>query len=205
MTRPERGDGASAAEHKGDPKQAARSGLRASLWTQLPLLVGLVLLWMVLWGQATLLGLITGLIVAIVVTRVFYLPPAELSGRINLWYTLVFLAHFLLDVAIASFTVAFQALNPRPIPPSSVIRISLRTSSDLIMTLDAIAMSLVPGSLVVEADRERGVLYLHTFATRTTDDVEAMRRKVLIVEARIVRAIGSKEDLARIQGIGVES
>ncbi|QYH37062.1 Na+/H+ antiporter subunit E [Salinibacterium sp. M195] len=168
------------------------------MWTQLPLLLGLVLLWTVLWGQATWVSVITGFIVAITVTRVFYLPPAELSGRLNVWYLLVFLAHFFLDVAIASFTVAFQALNPRPIPASSVIGISLRTSSDLIMTLDAIAMSLVPGSLVVEADRERGILYLHTFATQTPEDIEGMRRKVLIVEARIVRAIGSKADLARI-------
>lgn len=180
------------------PRQATRREVRGNLWTQMPLLLGLVLLWTVLWGQATWISVITGFIVAITVTRVFYLPPAELSGRLNVWYLLVFLAHFFLDVAIASFTVAFQALNPRPIPASSVIGISLRTSSDLIMTLDAIAMSLVPGSLVVEADRERGILYLHTFATQTPEDIEAMRRKVLIVEARIVRAIGSKTDLARI-------
>lgn len=184
--------------HEDAPREASRREIRGNLWTQLPLLLGLVVLWTVLWGQATWISVITGFIVAITVTRVFYLPPAELSGRLNVWYLLVFLAHFVLDVAIASFTVAFQALTPRPIPSSSVIGISLRTSSDLIMTLDAIAMSLVPGSLVVEADRERGILYLHTFATRTPEDIEAMRRKVLIVEARIVRAIGSKADLARI-------
>jgi multicomponent Na+:H+ antiporter subunit E len=178
--------------------------LRQRIWQQLPLLIGLVLLWMVLWGQVTWLSLLTGAIVAILVTRVFYLPPVDLSGRINLWYLIVFLAHFFLDVAVASFTVAFQALKPGPIPHSSVIGIQLRTRSDLIMTLDAIAMSLVPGSLVVEADRERSILYLHTFATKTTDDVEAMRQKVLVVEARIVRAIGSRMDLSRIQGSGAD-
>lgn len=177
---------------------STRREVRGRLWQQLPLLVGLVLLWSVLWGQVTWLSILTGIIVAVVVTRVFYLPPAELSGRINLWYTVVFLAHFLLDVAAASFTVAYQALNPRPIPRSSVIGVQLRTRSDLIMTLDAIAMSLVPGSLVVEADRERSILYLHTFDTETTEDVEAMRTKVLVVEARIVRAIGSRADLARL-------
>ncbi len=177
--------------------------VRWNLWRQLPLLLGLVLLWAILWGQVTWLSLITGLIVAVTVTRVFYLPPAELSGRINFWYALVFLVYLLLDVAVASFTVAYQALNPRPIPRSSVIGIQLRTRSDLIMTLDAIAMSLVPGSLVVEADRERSVLYLHTFATHTIEDVEAMRRKVLVVEARIVRAIGSRADLERLHESGV--
>ncbi len=191
---------------RGEPR-AARGGksrptarnVRWDLWRQLPLLLGLVLLWAILWGQVTWLSVITGLIVAVIVTRVFYLPPAELSGRINVWYTLVFLVHFLFDVAVASFTVAYQALTPRPVPRSSVIGIQLRTRSDLIMTLDAIAMSLVPGSLVVEADRERAILYLHTFGTRTLDDVEAMRKKVLVVEARIVRAIGSKADLERIR------
>ncbi|GAB3045706.1 hypothetical protein GCM10027052_30260 [Parafrigoribacterium mesophilum] len=193
-----------AGEHEGRTGKADRRELRGRLWQQLPLLIGLVLLWMVLWGQATWLSFVTGVIVAILVTRVFYLPPVDLSGRINLWYTIVFLAHFFLDVAVASFTVAFQALDPRPIPRSSVIGIQLRTRSDLIMTLDAIAMSLVPGSLVVEADRERSILYLHTFATRTTGDVELMRRKVLVVEARIVRAIGSRTDLRRIQGNGAD-
>jgi multicomponent Na+:H+ antiporter subunit E len=180
-------------------REVSNGEVRRRFLQQLPLLVGLVLLWMVLWNQFTVLSLVTGVVVAVIVTRVFYLPPVELPGRINPWFTLVFLAHFFLDVALASFQVAFQALNPRPIPRSSVIGIQLRTRSDLIMTLDAIAMSLVPGSLVVEADRERGILYLHTFATRTKDDVEAMRRKVLVVEARIVRAIGSREDLARIR------
>jgi Multisubunit Na+/H+ antiporter, MnhE subunit len=183
-------------------REVSNGEVRRRFLQQLPLLVGLILLWMVLWNQFTVLSLLTGVAVAVIVTRVFYLPPVELPGRINLWYTLVFLAHFFLDVALASFQVAFQALNPRPIPRSSVIGIQLRTRSDLIMTLDAIAMSLVPGSLVVEADRERGILYLHTFATRTKDDVEAMRRKVLVVEARIVRAIGSREDLARIGEAG---
>jgi len=177
----------------------SRTEVRGRIWQQLPLLVGLVVLWMVLWGQLTWVSILTGIIVAIAVTRVLYLPPADISGRLNLWYLAVFLAHFAIDVAVASFTVAFQALSPRPIPLSSVIGIQLRTRSDFVMTLDAIAMSLVPGSIVVEVDRERSILYFHTFDTTTTADIEAMRRKVLVIESRIVRAIGSKEDLARIE------
>jgi multicomponent Na+:H+ antiporter subunit E len=186
-------------EHGETKSEPDRGEMRQRLLQQLPLLVALVVLWMVLWGQFTGLSLATGIVVAIVVTRVFYLPPVDLSGRINPWYTLVFLVHFFLDVAVASFQVAYQAIAPKRIPHSSVIGIQLRTRSDLVMTLDAIAMSLVPGSLVVEADRERSILYLHTFATESQEDVEAMRRKVLVVEARIVRAIGSKADLARIR------
>ena len=178
---------------------ASRTEVRGRIWQQLPLLVGLVVLWMVLWGQLTWVSILTGIIVAIAVTRVLYLPPADISGRLYVLYLAVFLVHFAVDVAVASFTVAFQALSPRPIPLSSVIGIQLRTRSDFVMTLDAIAMSLVPGSIVVEVDRERSILYFHSFDTTTAADIEAMRRKVLVIESRIVRAIGSKEDLARIE------
>jgi multicomponent Na+:H+ antiporter subunit E len=55
-----------------------------SLLRQLPLLVGLVVLWMFLWNQLTVLSFVTGVLVALLVTRVFFLPPVELSGRFNL-------------------------------------------------------------------------------------------------------------------------
>ena len=55
---------------------------------------------------------------------------------------------------------------------------------------------------MVEVDRERSILYMHVFATRSQEDVESMRSKVLIVEARIVRAIGSHADVKRINGAG---
>lgn len=177
--------------------EATRKEVGRRLWRQLPLLIALVALWMSLWGDFSWLSALTGTIVAITVTRVFYLPPVDLSGRFNLWYAAVFFFHFARDVVVASFQVAFQAITPH-VPRNSIIAIQLRTRSDLIMTLDAIAMSLVPGSLVVDVDRERSILYLHTFDTESADDVEAMRRQGLIVEARIVRALGSHDDLRAI-------
>src|SRR5690606_40037742 len=66
-----------------------------TIWRQLPFSLWLVALWMMLWGQFTILAAVTGVIVAVFVTRVFRLPPAELSGRINVWYLFVFAALFL--------------------------------------------------------------------------------------------------------------
>ena len=177
--------------------EATRKEVGQRIWRQLPLIIGLIALWMVMWGTISWLSFLSGIIVAFVVTRVFYLPPVDLSGRFNLWHIAVFLVHFLKDVFVASFQVAFQAITPK-VPRSSVIAIQLRTRSDLIMTLDAITMSLIPGSLVVEVDRERSILYLHAFDTENNDDVEAIRRQGLEVEARIVRALGSHDDLRRV-------
>ncbi|MBC7725529.1 MAG: Na+/H+ antiporter subunit E [Burkholderiaceae bacterium] len=171
--------------------------LRARVIQQLPLLVALVVLWMLLWGAISWLNVLTGTIVAIVVTRVFYLPPVELTGRFNpLWFA-VFLGRFAVDLVVASFQVAAQAFDPRGVSRNSIIAVQLRTRSDIMMTVTSIAMSLVPGSLIVEADRMRSTLYLHSLNTRDLAAVEKVRRHVLATEARLVRSFGSKDDLRR--------
>ena len=178
---------------------ATRARLRRVLLHQIPLLVWLVVLWMLLWGSFSWLNLVTGAIIALLVTRVFYLPPIQLSGRFNPWWALVFAMRFLYDLFTAAIQVAWLAIDPRRVPHSSVVAVPLRSRSDLIMTLVSIAISLVPGSLVVEADRLRAVLYVHVLNTRTAGDVDAARSSVLAVERRIVRALGSKEELQLIQ------
>jgi multicomponent Na+:H+ antiporter subunit E len=72
------------------------------------------------------------------------------------------------------------------------------TRSDLIMTLTSITLSLIPGSLVLEADRENSILYLHVLNTPDLDAVEKAREQVLLIERRIVRALGSHADLERL-------
>jgi multicomponent Na+:H+ antiporter subunit E len=176
----------------------SRREIGRSLARQLPLLVGLVVLWMALWNQFTVLAFVTGVAVALLVTRVFFLPPVELSGRFNLWYAVVFLAHFVVDLVRASVIVAWQAVRPRGVSSNAIVAVQLHTRSDFIMTLVAEAISLVPGSLVVEADRERSILYLHALAVEDQAGVEGVRDGVLVVEARLVRVLGSDDDQRRI-------
>jgi multicomponent Na+:H+ antiporter subunit E len=173
-------------------------GVRGSIWRQVPLLLWLVVLWTFLWDQVSVLSIITGLVLALLVTRVFYLPPVELPDRVNPLGVIIFLARFLFDLVRASFQVAWLAVDPRGVPTSSIIAVQLSTKSDLSLTLTALAVSLVPGSLIVEADRQDDILYLHSLGTENLSDVEQVRANVLAVEERIVRAIGSRDDVRRV-------
>jgi multicomponent Na+:H+ antiporter subunit E len=175
----------------------SRSKVRWRVAQQLPLLVGLVVLWMLLWGAVTPLSFITGVILSIVVTRFFYLPPVELSGRFNLWWALVFLGTFLYELVVASFEVAAQAFRPQGGRSNAVIAAQLHTRSDFILTLTATTMSIIPGSVVIEVDRDNSILYLHLLGIGGKEFVESSRAKVFDVERRIVRAIGSRADLER--------
>lgn len=171
--------------------------LARQLWQQAPLLLALIALWMLLWGSVSLLSVVSGLVVAIGVTRFFYLPPVELGGRLNLFWLLVFLGRFAVDLARASIIVSAQAFGPR-VTGNSILAVPLRSTSDFIMTTTAIAVSLVPGSLVLEIDRATSTLYIHVLGARSEKAIDRARRAVLGTEERLVRAVGSRADLARV-------
>ncbi|WP_417563142.1 Na+/H+ antiporter subunit E [Microbacterium sp.] len=166
-----------------------------TLWRQLPFFVWLVALWMLLWGQFTVLAAVSGLIVAIVVTRVFRLPPVEMSGRVNVWWGLVYVVQFLGAVLVGSLTVAWQAIDLRRQPGSAIIAVPMRCDDDLIMTHVGVTASLIPGSLVVHTDRARRIIYLHFIGVRSMADVDKQRAQVQRWEMRIVRAVGSRAQL----------
>lgn len=173
--------------------------VRWSLLQQLPLLIGLIVLWMVLWGELTWLSLVSGVVVALVVSLVFYLPPVELGGRLNPFWGIVFLGRFLVDLVVASMQVAWLVIRPRGVTANAVIAAPLATRSDFIMTLTATALSLVPGSIVLEVDRDQSILYLHVIDTGTPEGADRFRDKVRRVERGIVRAVGSKQDVEALR------
>jgi multicomponent Na+:H+ antiporter subunit E len=170
-----------------------------SVWRQLPLLVALVALWLFLWDHIDVLTIVTGVLLAIAVTRVLYLPPVLLSGRFNPWRGLLLGLRMMFDVTFASLQVAVLSVNPRWQPMNSIIAVQLLTRSDLVTTLTAEAINVVPGTVVVDIDRERGLLYLHALGTRNADDIARTHAAVLGTEERIVLAIGTREQAASVR------
>lgn len=180
-------------------ERLARNRYLSAFRRQLPFFLWLIALWMLLWGQFTWLAALTGLVIAVFVTRVFRLPPVELSGRVNIWYGLVFVFTFLAAVVHSSLLVAWQVLDWRRQPGTAIIAVPLKTDDDLIMTHVAVTASLIPGSFVLESDRDRRILYLHVIGVRTRADIEQFRSSVMRWEARIVRAVGTRGQVLQVQ------
>lgn len=160
---------------------------------------GLVVLWMLLWGQFTWVSLVTGLALALLVSTVFYLPAVRLSGRFNPGRALLFFLRLLVDIVRASLQIAWLVVSPRYRPSNAVIAVPLRTRSDLVMTFTAEAISLVPGSIVLDIDRETATLYLHALDVHSVEQIPALKREVLATERRLILAAGSADDLRRLR------
>lgn len=184
---------------EGKTPRRARRELRLLRLHELPLLAGLVLTWMLLWREFSWLSLLSGVVVAIVAMRLFYLPPVILAGRFNVLWALRYLGYFLWHLAKASVQVAWLAVRPGPAPRTSIMAVRLRTGSDFILTLVALTISLIPGSLVVEVDRFGSTLYLHVLNTPTQREIREMRTQTKHIERMLIRALGSKEEVEAVK------
>jgi multicomponent Na+:H+ antiporter subunit E len=63
----------------------------------------------------------------------------------------------------------------------------------------AIAVSAVPGSTVVDARPERGLLEIHVFDASAPDAEENLRRDVRRLERLISAAFGSRAERQRVR------
>jgi multicomponent Na+:H+ antiporter subunit E len=158
--------------------------------------VALTVIWILLWGAVTPVTAAGGLLIAVIVLIVFPLPPVTYAGRIHPLGVLRFAGRFAVDMVMASAQVAALAFRFGSTVRSAVIAVHLKVPTDLGMTLTAEALSLVPGSLIVEADRERGILYVHVLGVSSPEEVERFRGEVLALERRIVDAFGSPTERA---------
>ncbi|MGZ4509509.1 MAG: Na+/H+ antiporter subunit E [Blastococcus sp.] len=166
---------------------------------QIPLMVWLVLVWILLWGSWSWADLISGVLVALLVTALLPLPAVTGGLRVRPWPLVSFVGHFLLDLVVSGAQVAWQALRPGGHRRSAIVRVQLRVDSDLLLTIVAEVLSLVPGSLVLDLDREERTIALHLLHVRDRYDVDRQKTGVLAMEDRVVRAFGTADDIAALE------
>ena len=156
----------------------------------------LAAVWVFLWGDVSWANVLAGVAIGLGVTLGFRMAPIAFHGRLHPWGLVVLVARFAADLVRASAEVSWLALRPGYTPRGALIEVRLRSHSDLYLTLTAELVSLVPGSLVVEANRLTGRLYLHVLDLAHSGGADSVRAHVLAQEARVLRALGSRDELA---------
>ncbi|MFC0028258.1 Na+/H+ antiporter subunit E [Micromonospora chaiyaphumensis] len=178
------------------PAPAVRRGGRRR--DQAVALGWLVAIWVLLWGDLSWGNLLAGLVIGAAVLLFFPLPPVTFGGRLRPGALLVLAVTFAGELVTASLHVAAVALRPGFRPRGAIIAVPLRVRTDLNLALTAEVISLVPGTLIVDVDRDRGVLYAHVLDVRRPEDLADSRERILAVERRIVRAVGSPAEVRRL-------
>ncbi|WP_114424036.1 Na+/H+ antiporter subunit E [Nocardioides houyundeii] len=164
-------------------------------------LVWLTLVWLALWGEISPMLVVSGVLVAVLACLAFPLPPIDFGSRVRPARLVYLLAHFLVDVVRASIDVSRVVLRRRPVR-NAVVAVNLESSSDFVLTSVAAMLSLVPGSIVVEARRSTHTLFLHVLDVPDPAAAEAFRAQALAVEQRFLAAFPPKAAAAEQDVLG---
>ncbi|BBZ79312.1 Na+/H+ antiporter subunit E [Mycolicibacterium anyangense] len=150
--------------------------------------VWLVLVWLLLWGTISVANVLSGLAVALLITLLLPLPAVPVQGKVHplslLWLALN-VAWWLVE---SSTQVAWLALRPGRPPLSAVLRARLALKSDLVLALGVNIMNLTPGTIVLEIDQTRRLVYVHVLDVGSQRSVDRFYRQAAKLERLLVAA-----------------
>jgi multicomponent Na+:H+ antiporter subunit E len=161
-----------------------RREVAVRLWT-----VGwLAFVWVLLWGTYSLANVLAGIGVALVILILLPLPRVPVEGRVHPLTLLELVARLFIDLFKSSVQVGWLAIRPGKPPLSAVLRVRMAIKSDMVLTLAVDYLNLVPGTMVLEIDHSRRLLYVHLIDASSPEKVKAFHRQVATTERMFIKA-----------------
>jgi multicomponent Na+:H+ antiporter subunit E len=181
-----------------DHRRTGRRGVHA-VRARLPAVVWLTLVWVLLWGTFTLLSIVGGVLVAVLVSALFRMPPLPDRLPVRPLPLLGLVAFLLYDLVASGVEVSWQILRHGPRAQGTIVAVPLLSGSDRVVTVLANAVSLSPGAMVLQIDHERETWYIYALGPRDRDGAERARLRAMDVQRRVLAALGRPEELAEAQ------
>jgi multicomponent Na+:H+ antiporter subunit E len=146
----------------------------------------LMLVWVLLWGKVSPANIIGGLAVALVITLLLPLPAVPVEGRVHPLSLVRLIVVVAYQLVLSSLQVAWLAIRPGPPPLTAVLRARLSIRSDLVLALAVNIFNLIPGSMVLEIDQERRLIYVHVIDVGNEKAVDRFYRQIAQMERLLV-------------------
>nr|WP_067642025.1 Na+/H+ antiporter subunit E [Nocardia coubleae] len=155
---------------------------------RLGVLAWLTAVWVALWGDLSAANVLAGGVVALIVVFALPLPRIPVTGRFHPLSFLELIAAATYYALESSVQVAWFALRPAGPPVSGVLRVALGIQSDLVLVICTDLLNLIPGTMVLEIDRQRCVVYVHVLDVGSDKAVDDFYRTTRRLERLIIDA-----------------
>lgn len=155
------------------------------------MLLWLTIVWVGLWGSVTPANVLGGLAVGAVLLRALPMDAPDAPGRPSPLGLLRFAGVFTVALVQSSLQVLALCLRPGRRLHQAVIAVPVHGDGDRLLTLVANSISLTPGTLTLEVDRDRRLLHVHVLDVGPQGQgLPAVRAGIERLEAAAVRALG---------------
>ncbi len=120
--------------------------------------------------QHIIVGILAAAFVSFVTAGLFTDSPYVSKRTKRCWYFIrYYLPVFLREVIKANIDVAYRVLHPKlPINPG-IVKVKTKLKKDIALTFLANSITLTPGTMTVDIDKEKGVLYIHWINVEAKD------------------------------------
>lgn len=120
--------------------------------------------------QHLIVGGFVSAFVTFMIGDLFITRPHVLKHPLRYWYFFAYyLPLFLWECLKANLDVAYRVLHPQlPICPG-IVKVKVELKTDTALTFLANSITLTPGTMSVDIDKENGILYIHWINVKTKD------------------------------------
>ncbi|MGA9871287.1 MAG: Na+/H+ antiporter subunit E [Rhodococcus sp. (in: high G+C Gram-positive bacteria)] len=160
------------------------------LWT----LAFLTAVWVLLWGNVSYANVLGGIVVGLGIMILLPLPKVPVEGRIHVFSLLRLIGLFSYLAAESSVNVAWLAIRPQKPPVTGVVRFRIAIKSDLVLTLFVDGLNLFPGTMVLEIDQSRRLIYVHLLDMGSQKAVDSFFHSVRRLENLFIAAFERDSD-----------
>ncbi len=143
--------------------------------------------WVLLWGTFSIANILGGLVVSIIVMVLLPLPRVPVEGRVHLLSAVRLGVYIFIESIRSTVSVGWLAIRPAPPPVTGVLRCRLTIKSDLVLTLWTDIMNNIPGTMVLEIDQVRRIVYVHVLDVSTDRAVADFYRSARLIERLLIR------------------
>jgi multicomponent Na+:H+ antiporter subunit E len=157
------------------------------------LLFWLMLVWILLWGTVSAANIISGLAIALIITLLLPLPLVPIEGRVHPLSLMRLIGLVAWYLVVSSVQLAWLAIKPGPPPLSAVLRAPLAIKSDLVLALAVNIINLTPGTIVLEIDQVRRMIYVHVIDVGSDRAVNRFYRQITQIERLLVASFEREE------------
>ncbi len=161
----------------------------------------LATVWVLLWGRVTIPNIVLGMVVAVVIMVLLPLPPVPVQGRVHLVPLLQLVGLFTWYLVTSSSQLMWLAVKPGPPPLMGVLRVQLSMKSDLVLVVASAITTLLPGSIVLEIDQVRRILYCHVIDAGSAQAVEQFYHQAAQVERLLIAAFERDDEWLAAGGV----
>lgn len=164
----------------------------------------LLLVWVAVRGSITPASIIGGVLLVTVLMALFRRGLAASTSRhtIHPWWVVRYVAHFLYELVKANVEVALAVLFPSRVEHKrAIIEVPLPRSSRLVGAVLANAVSLTPGTSIIEVSQEPPSFHVHVLDMSSADEI---RSSIAELHWRLVRALGPVEAREAVEADAAE-